>query len=141
MSPQRQQGRTSALAGAAGSGGDPMSRSRLTVLCLLVGLAGCMEGQKADPLLRSPLAERLGGRDKVRVIVADFLALAKEDPGLKPDLKRHLEENPEELKGQLVDLIARPSGAADRQTHGRPRLTPDDFAALANDLDRALRKN
>ena len=53
-----------------------MSRLRLTVLGLLAGLIGCMEGQKQDPLLRAPLAERLGGSDKVETIVDGCAGLA-----------------------------------------------------------------
>ncbi len=119
-----------------------MSRLRLAVLCLLAGLVGCMEGQKQDPLLRSSLAERLGGKDKVEAIVADFLVIVKEDQGLEPKLKHLFEEqNTEGLKKQFVELIAGPSSSSERTARDRLRLRPEDFAALAPDLSKALKKN
>jgi len=117
-----------------------MSRLRLTVLCLLVGLVGCMEGQKQDPLLRSSLAERLGGRDRVETIVADFIANVKENQGLEPELKHLIDEQSTEgLKKQFVELIAGPSSPSDRPARDRLRLRPEDLAALAPDLNKALK--
>jgi hypothetical protein len=117
-----------------------MSRLRLMVLCLLAGLAGCMEGTKAEPLQREPLANRLG--DKVDPIIADFISLVKKDPGLDPELKRQFEsQNTEKLKEQLDYLLFGRSKARDRTPPEPLKLTAKDFAALAPDLNKALKKH
>jgi len=119
-----------------------MSRLRLTVLCLLAGLVGCMEGQKQDPLVRSSLADRLGGRDKVEMIVADFIANVKDNQGLEQELKRLIDEQSTEgLKKHFVELIAGPSSPGDRTARDRLRPRPQDLAALAPDLNKALKKH
>src|SRR2546430_16389423 len=118
-----------------------MSRSRLTVLCLLAGLVGCMEGTKADPLRRAPLANRLGDK-KVNQIVADFITFVKEDQGLDSGLKRKFEgEDTEKLKKQFLDLIFGPPDASDRPPQDRLALDSKEFAALAPALNKALKKN
>ncbi|MBI1915849.1 MAG: hypothetical protein HYS12_14110 [Planctomycetes bacterium] len=117
-----------------------MSRSRLTVLCLLAGLAGCMEGTKGDPLQRESLATRLG-ETKVDQIVADFIASLKEDRGLDPELKRKFEgQDTGTLQKQLKERIF-PSKSRDLTAHDPLPLTSKDFAALAPDLNKALKKN
>ena len=118
-----------------------MSRSRLTVLCLLAGLVGCMEGIKAEPLRRESLATRLGDK-KVNQIVADFITYVKEDQGLASEVKRNFEEqNTERLQAQMKERIFGPSASSDRTPQDRPSLDSKEFAALAPALNKALKKN
>src|SRR5262249_4194105 len=119
-----------------------MSRLRLTVLCLLAGLVGCMEGQKQDPLVRSSLADRLGGRDKVEMIVADFIANVKDNQGLEQELKRLIDEQSTEgLKKHFVELIAGPSSPGDRTARAGLRPGPRALAGRALDQNKPRKKH
>jgi hypothetical protein len=118
-----------------------MSRSRLLILCLLAGLTGCMEGNKVEPLPRLSLAKRLG-EEKTNKIVADFITLAKETPGLDSKLKRQIEEKDTgTLKTQVYELIFGPSESRDRPAQKSLTLTTKDFDALAPALNTALKDN
>jgi hypothetical protein len=121
-----------------------MSRCRLTVLCLLAGLAGCMEGQKSDLLSRTSLYDRLGGKDGITRIADDLAATAVEDRTIRPaDKKQFDEEDVAALKKYLGDRIAAAAGA--HRPAGGPegefKAAPVDFNALAGDLARALDRN
>ena len=121
-----------------------MSRSRLTVLCLVVGLAGCMEGQKSDVLSRASLYERLGGKDGITRIADDLAAAAVEDRTLRPaDKKQFDEEDVAALKKYLAERIAAAAGVPHRGAGAEEEFKAArvDFNALAGDLARALDRN
>src|SRR5262249_9525519 len=122
-----------------------MSRLHLTILCLLLALAGCMEGTK-EPRSRSSLYDQLK-TDGINAVVDDFVARVKADTKLENSVRRpFLEKDTEALNKQLVAQISEAAGSpyaygvhAANAPHNRPRLTAEDFKALAEDLKEALK--
>src|SRR5207237_4210397 len=95
----------------------PMSRSRRTVLCLAVGLAGCMEGQKPEPLPRASLYDRLGRAEGITRVVDDFVGNVAADPRIKPSHKHHFEHGDVAgLKKKLTDQIGAATGGPEKYT-------------------------
>jgi hemoglobin len=137
---------------------------RRLVPWLLLGLAGCMEGQKPTPLARTgptapalkdtvqtvpSLYKRLGGHTAVEKVVDDFVDAVVADDKIRPGHKKHfMEGDVAGLKRKLVEQIGEATGGPDRYTgknmkdaHKGLDITNADFDALVADLVKALDKN
>jgi hemoglobin len=137
---------------------------RRLVPWLLVGLAGCMEGQKPTPLARTTattgalkdtvqavpsLYKRLGGHTAIEKVVDDFVDAVVADDKIRPEHKKHFKEGDVAvLKRKLVDQIGEATGGPERyrgknmkDAHKGLGITNADFDALVADLVKALDKN
>jgi hemoglobin len=139
---------------------------RRLVPWLLLGLAGCMEGQKPTPLARTvppPVAgneavrakpslslyTRLGGHTAIEKVVDDFVDAVVADDKIRPEHKKHFKDGDvAALKRKLVDQVGQATGGPERYTgknmkdaHRGLGITNADFDALVGDLVKALDKN
>jgi hemoglobin len=126
---------------------------------MLILAAGCMEGQKPTPLLRTPggsgnaagdtLYKRLGGKSGIVKVVDDFVAEVARDDRIRAEHKKHFKEGDVAgLKDHLVNQLGSASGGPEKYK-GRPmdvahkglKITNKDFDALVDDLVLAMRRN
>jgi hemoglobin len=144
-----------------------MTARRLMPVCLLLAVAGCVEGQKPTPGKRSgvsdrqapdvktkvgakdSLYQRLGGEKGITRIVDDFVANVVADPLIREAHKRHFRDGDVEgLKRKLIDQFGQATGGPQkyagknmRDAHKGLGITDADFDALLADLRRALEAN
>lgn len=126
-----------------------MRRGLLSCLMVL-GVAGCMEIPKPDPLEREPtLYTRLGGEERIRRIVTDFVAEAVVQDGLSRKAREQL-ARPDEggWAGRLVTALAAASGGPKRadatglpEVLGSLGLAAGECGPLAEAFRRALIEN
>jgi truncated hemoglobin YjbI len=127
-----------------------MSRACLTALGLFC-LAGCMEGQKPEPLPRTTLYERLGKERGIERIVDAFVDAVRASPDIPAQSRRRFEEakeNPQVLKRELTIRISKAAGGPppavgrdEKRTPGGTDGTYINFNALAPALEEALKQN
>lgn len=124
---------------------------------LFLGLAGCTEGRKPNPVSRAglydepkkTLYERMGGESVIVKVVDDLVLNVVADPKIKDKHKKHfIEGDVPGLKKKLIDQIGEATGGPQKYTgknmkdaHHNLGITDDDFNALAGDLVSALDKN
>jgi len=116
---------------------------------VLFALAGCMEGQKLDPLSRSTLYENLGGEKGISRVVDDFVATVVADDRIRAEHRKHFEKGDVPgLKRKLIEQIGEATGGPQkytgrtmREAHKGLGITNEDFDALVDDLSRVLIRN
>jgi hemoglobin len=128
-------------------------RLGLPAAVLLCGLL--IVGCASQPKQTRTLYDRLGGEPAIRAVIDDFVDRGAADPkvnftraGTSMEWKP-TPGNVEKLKLRLVQFVSVSAGATDLKYEGRDMLTthagmqirPEEFDALAADLQWALDKN
>jgi hemoglobin len=124
---------------------------RRIIPCLaLVLVAGCMEGKKETPLVRTPsLYTRLGGEPAISKVVDVFVVNMISSDKIRPPHKKHfLKEDVPALKRKLVEQIGEATGGPQKysgrtmkESHKGLDVTDADFDATVAALDKALDEN
>jgi hemoglobin len=123
---------------------------RILPCVLLLPLAGCMEGQKPNPLPRTPsLYARLGGEPGIKAIVDDLVANVLASDKIRDPHKAHLQQGDVAgLKRKLIDQVGEATGGPQKykgknmkDAHAGLGITDADFDALVEALVQALNKN
>jgi len=123
---------------------------RILPCVLLLTLAGCMEGQKPNPLPRTPsLYVRLGGEPGIKAVVDDLVINVVASDKIRPQHKSPFQQGDVAgLKRKLIDQISEASGGPQKyqgknmkDAHAGLGITDADFDALVEALVQALDKN
>ena len=129
-----------------------MTRKLSIALVLAILAAGCMEGQKPEPVKRAAgksLYDRLGGDKAIAKVVDDFVANVVADAKIKDVHKKHFKEGDVAgLKRKLIDQIGEATGGPEKykgknmkDAHQGLKITDEEFDALVGDLVKALDNN
>jgi truncated hemoglobin YjbI len=118
-------------------------RCRASLLIVVLFVVGCMEGQKAAPVSRSPsLYSHLGGEAKIQQVVDRFAERAATTAELGEPIKTAIQENKSQLVQQLSAALGGPrsGGMKGLQDVFGPlgELSPEDRKRLLGLLDKAL---
>ncbi len=122
-------------------------RKLLFVSLLVVsGVTGCATGggEKKSSAAKKPLYDRLGGKDAITAVVADFVGRVAADARINA---RFANTDIAHLNQMLVEQICQASGGPQKYTgkdmktaHAGMKITDDEFNALVEDLKGALDK-
>ena len=122
-------------------------RQFVLVLAFALSVVACGGGKKSDSTMKSgekSLYDRLGGKDAITAVVADFVANAAGDEKIA-----HFFTNADAkgLQEKLVDQICEATGGPckyagkDMKTaHTGMKVSEEDFNALVDDLVKSLDK-
>jgi len=116
----------------------------------LVLVAGCMEGKKETPLVRTPcLYTRLGGEPAITKVVDVFIVnMIRSDKIRAPHKEHLLKGDNRAVKRKLIEQIGEATGGPQKYTgrsmkesHSGLDITDADFDATVAALDKALDEN
>jgi hemoglobin len=114
----------------------------LYALIAALGCAGARAPSPASPAAPKSLYDRLGGKDAVRAVVADFVAnLARDERVNYSFAMSDLDDLKQKLFDQVCELTGGPchyAGREMRAVHARLTITNAQFDALVEDLVKSL---
>lgn len=122
-----------------------MIASLVAALALASGACGASQTAPTTPTRDPALYDRLGRIDAIKKVVDDFVATVQADERIN---KYFVGTDVPHLKQMLSDQICEASGGPCkytgknmREAHTGMGVTKDDFAALVDDLEKALDAN